>query len=293
MCIYPDLNAFLSCSDYSAERTADGSLRKQGAKWPSLHPREGRCTVRLEKNPRCRESLAPIEHDSLGNGAEERGDLGVNTAAGGRTGERLVCDQQVIHTSLKISSFQGLMMIIGTQKFPFRPYLHREIKRITYWRKPCPGLPSHLRRSPTEVIIKAFRRPETSCLETTVSPSPLEEDLATGRMCQNIPFQSLEILQNLLVLVSGIPGWIGALVLKEGEIIAPEINCRAGFLIFKMTPESVATCEELPDTDVKSLAPSYFPEHHVRIMDISERVADAQNLNLARIFRSFRQLKPL
>ena len=150
------------------------------------------CGSRVQNGLPCT-PLAPIEHDSLGDGAEERGDLGVNTAAGGRTGERLVCDQQVIHTSLKISSFQGLMMIIGTQKFPFRPYLHREIKRITYWRKPCPGLPSHLRRSPTEVIIKAFRRPETSCLETTVSPSPLEEDLATGRMCQNIPFQSLEV----------------------------------------------------------------------------------------------------
>lgn len=250
------------------------------------------CGSRVQNGPLCT-PLALIEHDSLGDRAEESGDLGVNTTAGGRAGKRLPGDQQVIDTSLKICPFQGLMMIIGTQKFPFRPYLHRKIKSVTDWRKPSTSLPSHLRRSPTEVIIKAFRRPETSCLKTTVSPSPLEEDLATGRMCQNIPFQSLEILQNLLVLVSGIPCRIGALVLKEGEIIAPEINCRAGFLIFKMTPESVATCEELPDTDVKSLTPSDFPEHHVSIMDISERVADAQNLNLARIFRSFRQLKPL
>ena len=72
------------------------------------------CGSRVQNGLPCT-PLALIEHDSLGDRAEERGDLGVDAAAGGRTGERLVCDQQVIHTSLKISSFQGLMMIVGTQ----------------------------------------------------------------------------------------------------------------------------------------------------------------------------------
>lgn len=155
------------------------------------------------------------------------------------------------------------------------------------------GLPRHLGDSPSKVIVKVFSGSKSASLKAAVAPGPLQKDLAARRFGQNISLQCLEIIEHLLVLVTGISGRIGALILKEGIVITSEIDNSPGVIILKVLPESVTTCQILSYTQVKALTTSYFPKHHVRIMDIGERVADAEDLNHTRGVSTFRKLELL
>ena len=57
----------------------------------------------------------------LGDGAEEGGHFRSDPTAGRRAGERFAGNKQIVYTSLQISAFQGLMVIVRAEQLTFRP----------------------------------------------------------------------------------------------------------------------------------------------------------------------------